>query len=260
MLTVLRNRIRHVATGEAGVTLIELLVAMVLSTVVGAMTLLTFLGASSASSATGDRMTGTASARTTLQQWQALIQVADAAPTGLTDCSSGITSHRFEWIGMDDILFYANVGNRASDASGSCTAPDMYWLAMRDGTLLQAQYSLGTSGWTIGGCKVLSQKPDVTFSSPALFTANRGGSLPGVDTGQIWSADGPFGNVKTCSAAPANLPANWVTTLQQANPDGTALEVLKAVTNIGIDFVASDQTGKHTQEFAGVAAVYGGAS
>lgn len=258
MLSFLRSRIRSAAHGDAGLTLVELLVAMVLSTLVGAMTLLTFIGASSASSATGDRMTGTADARTTLQQWQSLIQVADTAPTGPTDCSSGTTSHRFEWIGMDDILFYANVDNRPSD--GSCTAPDMYWLAMRDGTLLQAQYSLNASGWTLDGCKVLSQKPNVTFSSPALFTANRGGALPGVDTGQVWSADGPFRSVTTCSAAPTSLAANWVTTLQQANPDGTALEVLKAITNVGIDFIASDQTGKHTQEFAGVAAVYGGTS
>jgi type II secretory pathway component PulJ len=258
MLTVLRDRIRRVTNDDAGVTLIELLVAMVLSTLVGAMTLLTFLGASSASSATGDRMSGTASARTTLQQWQALIQVADAAPAGLTSCSTGATSHRFEWIGMDDILFYANVGNRPTD--GSCAAPDMFWLAMRDGTLLQAQYSLGTSGWTLDGCKALSQKPNVTFSSPALFTANRGGALPGVDTGQLWSANGPFGGVDTCSAVPASLAADWVTTLQLASPDDTALDVLKSVTNIGIDFIASDQTGKHTQEFAGVASIYGGTS
>jgi len=258
MLTFLRTRIRSVARGDAGLTLVELLVAMVLASVVGAMTLLTFIGASSASSATGDRMTGTANARSTLQQWQALIQTADTAPTGLTDCSSGTTSHRFEWIGTDDILFYANVGNRPAD--GSCTAPDMFWLAMRDGTLLQAQYSLGASGWAIDGCKVLSEKPYATFSSPALFSANRGGALPGVDTGQLWSASGPFAGVSTCSAAPTSLAANWVTTMQLASPDGTALEVLKAVTNIGIDFIASDQTGKHTQEFAAVAAVYGGTS
>jgi hypothetical protein len=131
---------------------------------------------------------------------------------------------------------------------------------MRDGTLLQAQYSLGASGWAIDGCKVLSEKPYATFSSPALFSANRGGALPGVDTGQLWSASGPFAGVSTCSAAPTSLAANWVTTMQLASPDGTALEVLKAVTNIGIDFIASDQTGKHTQEFAAVAAVYGGTS
>lgn len=259
MLTFLRGRLRRVASGsDDGVTLVELLVAMVLSTAVGAMTLLTFLGASSASSATGDRMTGTANARTTLQQWQSLIQVADSAPTGLTNCSAGITSHRFEWIGSDDILFYANVGNRPAD--GSCLAPDMFWLALRDGTLLQAQYSLGASGWTLDSCKTLSQKPNATFSSPALFTANLGGALPGVDTGQIWSTTGPFAGDTACSTVPTSLAANWVTTLQLASPDRTALDVLKAVTNIGIDFIASDQTGKHTQEFAAVADVYGGAS
>ena len=59
MLSALRQRLRAVARGDGGMSLIELLVAMVLSTLVGAMTLMTFISASSASSATGDRLLGT---------------------------------------------------------------------------------------------------------------------------------------------------------------------------------------------------------
>jgi type II secretory pathway pseudopilin PulG len=75
VLTWPRHRIAEPAR-DAGTTLIELVVAMVLATIFGAFAMTWFLGASDASTATTSADLGTAGARNALQTWAALLRVA----------------------------------------------------------------------------------------------------------------------------------------------------------------------------------------
>ena len=78
MLTRLRRRVAG-RRPDAGVTLIELLVAMTLATLFGSFAMVWFLGASDASTATTSADLGTASARNALQTWAALLRVAGSS-------------------------------------------------------------------------------------------------------------------------------------------------------------------------------------
>ena len=90
MLTRLRDRL-GAAGADAGLTLIELVVAMVLATVLGSMAMAWFIGASDATTATTDTDLGTASARNALQSWAALLRVA-GSPTDPGSGTDRITS------------------------------------------------------------------------------------------------------------------------------------------------------------------------
>ena len=254
MLSFLRRRLRAVASGDGGMSLIELLVAMVLSTLVGAMTLMTFISASSASSTTGDRLLGTANARVALQSWQSLIQVADAPPSGVAGaCSTGATAHRFEWITLTDILFYAGVDNRAGD--GTCTPPQLVWLALRNSTLLEAHYTYSSGTWGSPLCRTLTQPPHSTVTSSTLFTPNPSQVMVLPDLGQAFATSSPFATVTSCASIPPSFLAGAV-----SDTDTTANNTLAQVNTIGIDFVLADQTDNHTQSFDTTATVYGGTS
>lgn len=255
MLTArLRRRLRGIAHDDAGLTLMELVVAMVVATVVGAMTMLTFLSANKSVQVTGDRVLGTAAARNTLQSWQSLIQVADAPQTGTT-CSTGITAHRFEWITSDDMLLYANVGNR--DATGGCTPTQMVWLALRDQTLIEARYAYSdqAAGWTTSACRTLSGAPYATITAGALFVPDPGTFVADADYGGTFAATSPFGSVTSCADAPdLVLPASV------SQSAATANQTLAQVKSVGIAFTVADRSGAHQQAYDTTAAVYGGSS
>jgi prepilin-type N-terminal cleavage/methylation domain-containing protein len=113
MLTWLRSRVVR-AGHDAGLTLIELVVAMVLATVLGSMAMAWFLGASDASTATTDADLGTASARNVLQTWAALLRVAGSP----TDPGSG--TDRITSLSATSITFNAYVSG-AGSCTGMCT-------------------------------------------------------------------------------------------------------------------------------------------
>jgi hypothetical protein len=255
MLTArLRRRLAEATGNDAGITLMELIVAMVVATMVGAMTMLTFLAANKSVQVTGDRLLGTAAARNTLQSWQSLIQVADAPQTGST-CSTGVTAHRFEWITDNDMLLYANVANR--DASGGCTPTQMVWLALRDRTLIEARYSYSDSaaGWARSVCRTLSGAPYATINAGALFVPDPGQFIPDADYGVTFAATSPFGSVTSCADAPDLVQPDSV---KQSVP--TANRTLAQVKSIGIAFTVADRSGEHRQSYDTTAAVYGGSS
>lgn len=240
---------RDEAGTDAGITLVELIVAMTLSTIVGSMTMLTFLSANTSVNVTGDRLLGTASARNILESWRTLVQVAEVAPVAANSCGDG-TGVRFEWITSDDMLFYANVANR--DTPDGCGAPQMIWLALRDGTLLEARYAFAVSSWDLATCRTLSQHPNATVTSAGLFTANPDGAESG-DLGAITAGASPLATVTSCSQAPATIAPSQVT-----NDDDTAVTALMKVHSVGIGFTVTDRSGAHRQSFDTTATVFGG--
>ena len=168
MLTRLRRRawlIQH--RTDAGVTLIELVVAMSLTSVIGALALSAFLVMGNASGATVDRNLGTAYARNVAEQWTALLQLADS-PT-----RPGQTSDRITSITPTEIVFYADLDNRSGNSVRGC--PTMLDLSLTAGRLVQkrtpftdaACTQLGTTSTTY-----LLGDASTTVGTPSrLFTA-----------------------------------------------------------------------------------------
>jgi type II secretory pathway pseudopilin PulG len=251
---MLTARLHAVRRSDAGITLTELLVAMTLAGLVGAMTLLVFVSTNRAVSDTSDSLIASGDARVTLQTWQTLMQAADAPQTTNT-CSSGATAHRFEWITDRDTLFYANLGNRSTDTSGSCAPQTMVWLALRNDALLEARYSVAAGQTTYQRtlCRTLSLKPQATVTAGSLFTPNPGRVLMAANFGATFASGTPFANAGSCAATPATVNANTV-----RNSDQAAVNALALVNVVGIDFVVRDSGGKHTQNYDATVAVLGG--
>ena len=76
---VIRRRMRALRdSGDAGITLMELVVAMVLNVVIGALTVGIFIKVNDSSGTSIDRSVSTSSARNAIQQWTAYLRVATA--------------------------------------------------------------------------------------------------------------------------------------------------------------------------------------
>jgi Tfp pilus assembly protein PilV len=113
----------QVAAPDAGVSLIELVVAMTLMTVVGTLTLTFFITMNSADRKTVDANIATASARNALESWTRLLSLADSKQ------GAGSGAGRFEQITPTGAVFYANVNNRAT-ATSARTAPTKIFLSL----------------------------------------------------------------------------------------------------------------------------------
>jgi type II secretory pathway pseudopilin PulG len=110
---MLSRRLRPV-TEDAGITLIEMVVSMVLSLMIGTAAIAWFVAANSATHKTTEAEITTASARNALQSWAQLLRVADS-PT-----SPGNSASRILSITPTSISFNANLANRATCTSGTC--------------------------------------------------------------------------------------------------------------------------------------------
>lgn len=104
------SRLRRVR-GDAGVTLVELMVSMALFTLLGAMALTWFVGSNSANKATVDANITTASARNAMQSWAGLIRLA-APASGSSTAVTNLTA--------TSITFSANLGALPSCSTGAC--------------------------------------------------------------------------------------------------------------------------------------------
>jgi hypothetical protein len=120
---------------DEGVSLIELVMAMGLMTVMGAMTLTFFISLSSASTKTVNGNVGTSSARGVLEAWTRLLSLADSPST------AGGGTGRFVQLTPTSAIFYANVNNNRATNSGVRTAPTKISLALENGQLVERDYA-----------------------------------------------------------------------------------------------------------------------
>lgn len=247
--------------GDRGATLVELMVAMGLSTILGTITLLVFTTANSSVNATSDGLVDSAGARNVLQSWQSLIQTADAAPAtnssgqSTGDCPTGTTAHRFEWLTPTETLFYADIANR-SGTSISCGAPTLIWLGIRSGVLYEAHYSTNSSAnYTLSLCRTLTDASSGKVTAGSLFTPNPGQVLFSVDFGAAFAAASAFAPVTSCRNMPTTVAISAL-----KNTDATANNSLSQMTSVGIDFTMGDSTGTHSQTYDSTVAVLGGIS
>ena len=212
---------------DAGMSLTELLVTMGLSTIIGAMTLGLFIQINNTTTRATDRTTNSSAARTLIQAWTAYLRVADGPVAG-----SRVS--RIEWLTANDMLFYADLGNR-SGAVGTTGAPTMIWLRRdTNNTLVEEQFpGASAAGTAPTVCRALVGR--VTGTAP-VFNGEDSKYNP-ISAGQ---APTPSAG---CQKLPITVPS------QQRNPDLAAQATLQNVYLIEIVFTINDSTGKHPIEF-----------
>lgn len=184
MLTpaALRSRISSPGTRDAGVSLIELAVAMTLMTIVGAMTIMFFVSMSSATTKTVDGNVSTANARNALEDWTRLLSFADSPQT------AGSHDGRFEQITATTAIFYANTNNNRATSSAARTAPTKVFLSLQNGQLVERDYaptsSVAPSTYPASPTttRYLADHVLLTPEAPRLFTPYIAGSPPQVST------------------------------------------------------------------------------
>ena len=224
----LRARFRR---SDAGITLTELIVAMGLSTLVGALTLGLFVSITKSSGATTDRAINTGAARNLIQAWTAYLRVADGT-------TAGSRVGRIEWLTSNDMLFYSDLYNRSMSSVDTTSGPTMVWLR-RDssGALVEEQFvATAAAGTKPTICRTLLTSTVVTGS---LFTAYDSSANPmsGQDLG---AAPTPS---KGCVVLPVTVPS------QVKNSDAVAQANLQNVWSVVIDFIVRDSRSTHPIEF-----------
>jgi Tfp pilus assembly protein PilW len=219
-------------THDAGITLMELLVAMVINLIIGTLTVSIFLAVNNSSNNSVDRAVSTANARNTIQAWTALLRVADGK-------TAGVVTNRIEWLTSKDMLFYADLKNRSTTNLTVTGAPTMVWLRLdSSNVLIQEQFpSTATAGTAPSVCLRLAG----TVSTPAapLFTPfdATGASMTGLNLGTAPTA------AAGCRPLPVTVPS------QSSRPDLNAQANLQKVVSVQIDFVVRDTKGQHPIEF-----------
>jgi hypothetical protein len=209
---------------DAGVTLTELIVAMTLSVILGAVTLMLFITVNNSASATTDRTIGATQARSTLQAWTSYLRVSDGT-------TAGSPSHRFEWITASDMLFHADLGNRSGTTAAS--TPRLVWLRLdaRSKQLIEEQFtSYSSFPASYSSCRFLSNyTSSLTFTGyTSAATSDFGTNVGGSGSGCI-----PLAGIGT---------AGGNTTLT-------------AITSVRIDFTVTAADGTRPQEYASLATV-----
>lgn len=182
MLTAIR-RSRSRLADDAGFSLMELVGAMVIAAVVGAMSLAWFMSASDATSSASDADQATASARNVLQTWGRMLQLAGApaATGGTTNGVTGITA--------TSISFTAYLTNSGTCSANSACAPlttTSVTLALSGGMLRETvgggQSSVVESSTTtaVGSCLFTAYTPTGSLGCSSSLTSTQLASITSV--------------------------------------------------------------------------------
>jgi len=233
MLTRVRNRLAG-EPQDAGVTLVEVLMAMALSTILGAVTLMLFVQVSASANDTTDRTISSSQARNALQSWSSYLQVIDDA------AGSGSSTSRFEWITDSSIMFYADLNNR-SGAVGTTAAASMIWLRLDSaGQLVEERFPGTPTSYpaTATSCRILVFR----VSATRLFSAY---NLDGANLSATLTA-GSLGTAPAVSSGCQKLPS---APPSKGTPSQTVVSNLKNVISVNIDFTTTDVSKKHTLTF-----------
>lgn len=237
MSTGLIARLRAVRERpDAGVSLMELLVSMGLSTILGALTLMLFVNVNTSTAATTDRTMSTASARNAIQAWTGYLQVADGT-------TAGLKTNRIEWLTAADMLFYADINNRSMSSLGTTSAPTMIWLRLDAANqLVEEQFpSTAAAGTSPGVCRVLATNVSQAVNSDgAVQPVFSAADVSGTTVTGTGTAPSP---TTGCQKLPVTVPS------QSKTPNAAVQASLANVRSVTIDFQIRDTTNKHAIEF-----------
>src|SRR3954451_14358177 len=119
---VIARRLRAVRRSrDAGITLMELLVATVLNVIVGSLAVGIFISVNNSTDNSVDRSVNTAAARNAARDWTAYLRMAEGR-------TAGLKTNRIQWLTANDTLFYAGLYNRTVTTLTTTAAPTMMWL------------------------------------------------------------------------------------------------------------------------------------
>ena len=148
MLTSRRSLVdaRHGAPDDAGISLVEVMVAMVISTIVGAMVLLYLLSAVGSARRADGQNEQAAGARVVLDSWSAIVPYA-VDPNGV----SSTDSVRFYSLAPTSVRFCVGMNSKSSIPMAPDLAPIGMEIALVAGQLIEKRYktcALMVSGGT----------------------------------------------------------------------------------------------------------------
>lgn len=254
--------------GDRGITLAELVVSMSLTTVLGTMAVLFFVGATHEGYRTVFSNQNTSDARITLDSWTNMLRVA-----GWLDPNT--EADRFEEITPTKIVFYANLGNRVADTASAYSAPKpttKVALMLRVsnastgvGQLIEITYN--SDNTTPQSVRQLGFSAKQTGSTPIFQPYSRAGSP--LDLTTMGCASGSTAKAGLClqsgQAGSGTLdPTVGATGLSvssgplRGNPLLKVDKVLNQVGSIGVSFTVLDSSNTSSMDFTSLASVSSG--
>lgn len=267
MLTTLRRRLGGLRRDDRGISLMELVVAMGISTILGTMALTFFVGSQRAGYASVLTNQNTADARVTLDSWTSMLRVA-----GWLD--PGAKTDRFEEITPTKIVFYANLDNRGS-ASQQVGALTKVALMLRttnpatgEGQLIEVRFKpdnttpesvrqLGFNAMPTGGTGQPVFQPYLRIGAP-VDTVNTTGCLNGTtpEPGLCLQSPPIGAGMLDPRVAPGGLAVS--TGPLRGNPATNVDSMLANISGVTVAFTVTDPSHTSSMDFAGSASVNSG--
>ena len=261
MLTALPRRLRRLHCVDAGITLAELLVAMVITTIIGTMATSFFVSATHVGTTTISSNQNAADARITLDSWTSQLRLA-----GWFDTTNKVD--RFEEITPTKIVFWANLANRnATDGTSGALTKVALMLNVTDvtsgrGQLVQVVFK--SDNTTTQSVRQLGFDAQPRSGSWVFTPYSQADAV--VDTSQPLCLNNGSAVAGLCAHAPAGaglldptLAAGTHTVVQgPLTGDGTADAILANIGRIDIGFVVRDPSGTTTMDYASSASVSSG--
>ncbi|MFL6162252.1 MAG: PilW family protein [Jatrophihabitantaceae bacterium] len=253
---------------DRGITLAELMVTMTLTTILGTMAVLFFVGATRAGYRTVLTNQNSGDARVTLDSWTTMLRVA-----GWLDPNT--EADRFEEITSTKIVFYANLNNRIASTSAPYSAPSATTkvaLMLRVsnastgvGQLIEVTFN--SDNTTVKSVRQLGFSAKATGSTPIFQPYSRAGSpldltLHGcvsgatVVSGLCLQSGQPGAGMldPTVSATGLTVSSGPL----RGNPALKEDKALNQVGSIGIAFTVLDPSNTSSMNFTSLASVSSG--
>ena len=256
--------------GDAGISLMELMVAMTLTALLGLLAVNFFVTTDNTGVKTELTNQAVADARVTLDSWTALLRVA-------TWLDPSVQSDRFEEVTPTKIVFYANLDNRTT-ADQQVGAPTKVALMLRqtnpvtgDGQLIQVIFGPDNTTPTSVRQLAFNATPTGGAGQPVFQPYNEGGGpVPLNPTGCLdTSRSGGVPVAGLCLQSPPSGagmldPQIGSSSLAvsggplRGNPAADVDKTLQSIAGVTVAFTATDPGHRAAMAFSGGAAVNSG--
>jgi Tfp pilus assembly protein PilW len=253
---------------DRGITLAELMVSMTLTTILGTMAVLFFVGATREGYRTVLTNQNSGDARVTLDSWTSMLRVA-----GWLDPNT--EADRFEEITSTKIVFYANLNNRVASTSSPYLAPSATTkvaLMLRVsnastgvGQLIEVTFKADNT--TVASVRQLGFNAKATGSTPIFQPYSRtGGPIDVSQHGCVSGASAVSGLCLQSGQSGSGMLDPTVSATGLSVSSGplrgnTALKVdktLNQVGSIGIAFTVLDSSNTSSMNYTSLASVSSG--
>jgi len=232
------------SSSDSGMTTIELITAMSISSVLGIMALYVFLSLNSATTSTIEQSSSATEARVILDSWNTLLQVAE------TPLRTNGDVHAFEKVTASQVTFYASINNRTGTNVESL--PTKVNLISAGGEVIEERYTPTSMGWPASPTvrRILATGASATFAAVDSTGALVGSTGAGYN--QLCRTIGGSTYAGVCSSAGC-LPNPELVTTPVLSCSGVrgANEALGKIANVRITLNVTDSTGE-THVYEGV--------